>query len=339
MHTFTSIAEAAAALAAPAAQSVRPLHLAIGMFDGVHLGHQAVIEAAVHSARRSGGTAAVLTFWPHPSRLFRPDAPVRMIMTPALKARLLAQLGVDVIISQTFDAAYAQTPAAEFLPLLKRHLPVLRTIYVGENWRFGRGREGDISYLINEARPLGLSVFSAERINHNGEPISSTRIRAHLETGGIEEANTLLGYSYFAEGVIMPGKQLGRTIGFPTLNVDWQPDLLPRLGVYAVRVTAGTSPGLTSAPPPPPPPPTAAPAAPSFPAVANYGLRPTVENATCPRLEIHLLGDRCPFDAGDFVTVEWLTFLRPEQRFPNLPALRAQIAADRQSALDWFSAQ
>ncbi|AHF90113.1 riboflavin biosynthesis protein RibF [Opitutaceae bacterium TAV5] len=329
MRTWTSLAEAAAALAA---QPARPLHLAIGMFDGVHLGHQAVIEAAVHSARRCGGTSAVLTFWPHPSRIFRPEEPVRMIMTPALKNRLLLQLGVDAIISQPFDAAYAQTAAAEFIPLLRHHFPTLRTIYVGENWRFGRGREGDIAFLVAEAKKHGLAVFSAERVNHNGEPVSSTRIRTHLEAGEIEDANTLLGYSYFAEGVVTPGKQLGRTIGFPTLNVDWEPDLRPRLGVYAVRVSAGpASPFAT------PPAPSAPDAAAGLPAVANYGLRPTVENATRPRLEIHVLAATCPFHSGDHVTVEWLSFLRPERRFENLPALVAQIAVDRENAARWFA--
>ncbi|HEY8933511.1 MAG TPA: hypothetical protein VIM44_09385, partial [Rariglobus sp.] len=126
---FDDIVRAAAALPA------RPLHLAIGMFDGVHLGHHAVIEAAVHSAKRCGGVSAVLTFWPHPSRLFRPDNAVRLIMTPALKNRQLARLGVDAVITQPFDANYASIEAEEFLPRLKRALPSLTTIYVGENWR------------------------------------------------------------------------------------------------------------------------------------------------------------------------------------------------------------
>lgn len=300
---FNSVEDAAAAL------STRPLHLAIGMFDGVHLGHHAVIEAAVHSARRSNGIAAVLTFWPHPSRLFRPDAPVRLIMTPALKNRQLARLGVDAVVTQSFDADYASIEAEEFLPRLKRALPSLSTIYVGENWRFGRGRRGDIAMLVSEARRQGVNVVSSQRINQNGEPISSTRIRECLTDGRMEEANTLLGYTYFAEGVVSPGKKLGRTIGFPTLNVDWQPDLMPRFGVYAVRVSGEKIQNEW------------------LPAVANYGLRPTVENATAPRLEIHVLG-KCPFDAGDSVLIEWLQFIRPERKFGSLQELQARIALD-----------
>ncbi len=307
---FSSLAEASAL---PAARS---LHLAIGMFDGVHLGHHSVIEAAVHSARRSGGIAAVLTFWPHPSRFFNPANPVRLIMTPALKNRQLFKLGVDAVIMQPFDAAFAGIEAEALLPHILRALPGLATIYVGENWRFGRGRRGDITLLVTEAKKLGLSVVSAERINQNGEPISSTRIRTYLEEGRMEEVNALLGYSYFAEGVVTPGKQLGRVLGFPTLNVAWEPDLRPRFGVYAVRVSGAK-------------------ATVSLPAVANYGLRPTMENVTVPKLEVHVLAP-CPFDTGDELTVEWLAFLRPEMKFSSLEALREQIGKDRENASEFF---
>ncbi len=310
-RTYSSISEAAAAL------PPKPLHLAIGMFDGVHLGHHAVIEAAVHSARRSGGIAGVLTFWPHPSRLFRPDHPVRLIMTPSLKTRQLAWLGIDAVITEAFDADYAAITAEEFLPRLKRALPELTTVYVGENWRFGQGRRGDTQLLVAEGKKHGIVVVSAPRINQNGEPISSTRIRTYLEEGRVEEANALLGYTYFAEGVVAPGKQLGRQLGFPTLNVVWEPDLRPRFGVYAVLVS-----GAAAASP--------------LPAVANYGLRPTVEDSVIPRLEIHVLAP-CPFDAGDALSIEWLGFLRPEQKFADVAALRAQIAADREAALAWFA--
>lgn len=295
---------------------LRPLHLAVGMFDGVHLGHRAVIEAAIQSARRSGGLAGVLTFWPHPSRLFRPDDPVRLIQCAEMKARLLLALGVDVVITQPFTPEFAAIEAIDFLPSLRHALPGLTTLYVGENWRFGRGRRGDIHLLIAEARKLGLSIFSSPRINENGEPISSTRIRAALEVGQIEEANVMLGYSYFAEGRVLPGKRLGRTLGFPTLNIPWEPDLRPRFGVYAVSVRGEKIAGGLSA-------------------VANYGLRPTVEQATSPRLEAHVLGP-CPYGEGDALTVDWLRFLRPERRFGSVDELRAQIAQDRTVAEAFF---
>jgi len=294
----------------------RPLHLAIGMFDGVHLGHRAVIEAAVHSARRGDGLAGVLTFWPHPSALFRPGNPTRMMQDSRAKERVLQTLGVDAIITQPFTPEFAAVSAEEFLPWLKQRLPHLAAISVGENFRFGRGRRGDVPLLVAVARQHGLQVFSAPRVSFDGEPISSTRVRALLETGDIEAVNALLGYQYSAEGVVQPGKRLGRTIGFPTLNVAWSPDLRPRLGVYAVRVAGAKSPAALAA-------------------VANYGLRPTVEQATEPLLEVHVLGD-CPFAAGDEVRVEWFRFLRPEMTFKGVEELRVQIGCDRASAAEYF---
>ena len=289
-----------------------PLHLAIGMFDGVHLGHQSVVESAVRSARRTGGVAAALTFHPHPSRLFRPEDPVRLIQSPAMKARRLLECGVDAVITEPFTPALAQIEAEALLPYLRERLCLLEAIYVGENWRFGRGRRGDVGLLNAEARRYGLTVVSAPRINYNGEPISSTRIRACLEQGEIATANTLLGYTYSSDGVVVGGKRLGRGIGFPTLNLPWTPECRPRFGVYAVRVR----PASGGAP---------------LPGVANYGVRPTVEDAAVPRLEVHVLGE-CPFGEGDALQVDWLEFLRPEQRFANIDALRAQIAEDVEKA-------
>lgn len=296
----------------------RPLHLAIGMFDGVHLGHRAVIEAAVRSARRCGGVAAVLTFSPHPSRLFRPADPVRLLIDDSLKTRLLLELGLDAVIAQPFDTAFAAIEAEDLLPHLKTRLRGLAAVYVGENWRFGRGRRGDIQLLVSEARRHGIHVVSAPRINQDGEPISSTRIRGCLVAGQIEDANALLGYTYFTEGVVKPGKRLGRTLGFPTLNVPCDPDLRPRLGVYAVRLgPLGAAARLS--------------------AVANYGLRPTVEQTQLPRLEVHVLGEIGDLDAGAEVRIEWLAFLREEKTFADLTALRTAIAADAEAARLFFA--
>ncbi len=298
--------------------AARPLHLAIGIFDGVHLGHRAVIEAAVQSAHRSHGQAAVLTFAPHPSVILRPEHPTRMLMDQASKAKVLGKLGVETLIVEPFTAEFAQTSAEEFLPLLQKYLPALTAVYVGENWRFGRGRGGDVHLLVEEGKKRGLMVFSAPRVNFNGEAISSSRIRKLVEAGDIAAANTLLGYVYFSEGEVKPGKQLGRTLGFPTLNLAWSPDLRPRFGVYAVRVKDRASSRFLRG-------------------VANYGLRPTVEQSTEPRLEIHVLED-CPFGPGSVLTAEWLHFLRPEKKFANVDELRAQIARDKSDAEAYFAA-
>ena len=225
------------------------LHLAIGVFDGVHLGHKAVIESAVFSARRSGaavarqtshrtgsarrGIAGVLTFDPHPSHLFRPEDATRLIMPIETKTAMLQDLGVDCVIRKHFDHTFASIPAEDFLSYLKGALPALKSIYVGENFRFGQKRAGDVATLVESGCALNLGVFSAERIKHNGEPISSTRIRKELEAGEIEAVNDLLGYNYTARGRIVGGAKLGRTMGFPTLNLPWQPECLPRYGVYS----------------------------------------------------------------------------------------------------------
>ena len=292
-----------------------PLHLAIGMFDGVHLGHQSVIEAAVQSARSSGGQAGVLTFWPHPSALFRPDNPTRLMMPVAMKRAVLARLGVNVVIEQNFSAEFAAVEAGEFVPLLRRHLPQLAAVYVGENWRFGRGRKGDVSMLVEEARQAGVTVFSAPRLNYNGAPISSSRVRELLAVGDMTEVNAMLGYSYFTDGVVERGRQLGRTIGFPTLNIAWEPEARPAYGVYAVEVSMGLKKPLRG--------------------VANYGLRPTVGQTMRPLLEVHLL-EPSSLTYGDKLTVHWLQFLRPENKFGSMEELRQQIENDRGNARRFF---
>ncbi len=289
----------------------RPLHLAIGMFDGVHLGHQSVIDSAVHSARRSGGLAGVLTFWPHPSALFRPENPTALIMPMEMKRQVLGELGIDFVIEQNFSREFAGIEAGDFVQFLRRSLPQLSAIYVGDNFRFGRGRKGDVSTLVEEGNKLGVAIYGAERLTHNGEPISSSRIRGLLTAGDIVEANALLGYSYFAEGVVERGRQLGRTIGFPTLNIAWEPELKPRFGVYGVEVLDAAGTRCTG--------------------VASYGTRPTVEAAGRPILEVHLL-ENSTLTYGDKVRVNWLHFLRPESKFESLEELKKQIVVDAAAA-------
>jgi riboflavin kinase/FMN adenylyltransferase len=170
---------------------------------------------------------------------------------------------------------------------------------------------------VAEGRRLGLHVFSTARVNLDGEPISSTGIRGLLAAGEMAAANARLGSPYLASGRVAPGKRLGRTLGFPTLNLPWAPAAAPRFGVYATRVAVEGSGDFR-------------------PAVANYGLRPTVEHSADPRLEVHVLGE-CPFGEGDAIEVEWLEFLRPERRFRDVAELSAQIVQDRAAAAAFFS--
>ena len=239
-----------------------------------------------------------------------------MLMSPEMKFRVLLRLGVDAVIEQPFTPAFAAITAEEFLPHLRQRLPQLAGVYVGENWRFGAGRKGDVRLLLAEAGRHQVTVVSVPRIHCNGEPISSTRIRDCLEAGRVEEANLLLGYSYFAEGMVTPGRRLGRTLGFPTLNVPWRPELQPRHGVYAVRISGDF----------------AAAACPAWPIMACD--RPS--RRAVSRCSKCTCSAPCPFVAGSRVTVEWLKFLRPEQKFGDVEELRAQIARDRETAAAFF---
>lgn len=290
-----------------------PVHLAIGMFDGVHRGHQTVIGAAVKAARARGGLAGVLTFWPHPAAVLRPEQPLLLIQTREAKRAALARLGLDFVVEQPFTREFAATGAGDFVARLRRVFPGLEAVSVGENFRFGRAREGDVGTLAAAARASGFEVRIAPRLEGDGEPVSSSRVRALLAAGEIAAANRLLGYTHNTTGVVGQGRQLGRTLGFPTLNLAWDAALRPPFGVYVVRV--GDE------------------AASARPAVANFGLRPTV-NATDPRplLEVHLLDDAPAPGYGDTVRVWWLERLRAELKFPSIDALRAQVAQDREAA-------
>ncbi len=295
----------------------RPCHVAVGMFDGVHRGHQAVIEGAVEAARRSGALSAVLTFHPHPSRLFRPGDPTRLIFGVEDRRALLFRLGVDFLVEQPFTRGFAGIEAEALAARFKTALNGLDTLYVGGNWRFGRGRRGDVALLVETARREGVNVVSTDRLSFNGRPISSTRIRELLTGGDVAAAAELLGFPYFAGGVVVPGRQLGGRIGVPTLNLDWRPDLEPAFGVYAVRV-GGSEGGVMRE------------------AIANWGVRPTVDGAGAPVLEVHVLGD-CPFGRGDTLRVDWLARLREERRFGSVDELRAQIDSDREAARRFFA--
>jgi len=291
-----------------------PLHLAIGVFDGIHLGHVAVIEPSIAAAKANGEHSAILTFDPHPSRLFKKDKGTQLIMDLKSKTRRLHEIGVDVVIAKTFDQEFSSITADQFLIYLKRELPSLKAVYVGENFRFGQGRTGDIKTLINSGTQLGIDVWSIDRIKQNGLAISSTRIRAALAKGEIENVNALLGYHYFSEGLVQPGQKLGRTLGFPTLNLDWSPESKPCFGVYAVRFRSEESDQWVDG-------------------IANYGIRPTVsgDNQDLPILEVHSFG-LSDFREDAILVVEWLYFIRKEQRFPNIGDLKNQISLDCEKA-------
>lgn len=294
----------------------KTVHLAIGMFDGVHLGHRLVIESARAAANESEGLCGALTFWPHPSRLFRPDDPVRMILSPELKRRELDAQDLDFIVEQAFTREFANIEASDFLAYLKQAIPGLASVHAGENWRFGRGRKGTMSELVEQGRAVGIAVHSVNCLELGASRISSTRIREYLTIGELEKANQLLGYEYYTIGTVTQGKRMGRKIDAPTLNLPFEGDLKPAYGVYAVSVSDVS---LQK----------------EYKAVANFGLRPTVEMTDKPLLEAYLL-ESCPFDYGHRLKVVWHHFLRQERKFNGVDELKQQIAMDVQEAKAFF---
>jgi riboflavin kinase/FMN adenylyltransferase len=290
-----------------------PLHLALGVFDGVHVGHRAVIEAARQQVESHGGNCVVVTFDPHPIRMLAPErAPRQLLASLDHKARLLEKIHVDALLALPFTREFAQNSATDFIESLVRHQNVA-TIAVGEDWRFGKGREGDVTFLRRIGERLGFQVIALPPVMHQGERISSTRIRQSIRDGAMTNAAEMLGRPYGIEGLVVKGQQLGRTLGFPTANIALGEEQLPPDGVWAVR---GHGDGH------------------AWQGVANLGNRPTVDGLTRV-FEVHLF-DHDSDLYGKMLEVEFVKHLRPEQKFPSLDALREQITKDVTGAREVF---
>jgi riboflavin kinase / FMN adenylyltransferase len=284
------------------------LCLALGVFDGVHLGHQAVIEAARQAATALGHPSSfgVLTFVPHPIKILAPHRAPRRLTVSAHRRLILARLGLPLIVELPFDTKLASLPAADFLAKLASSAPSLAGLSVGESFRFGKDRGGDLSVLEHFGRQFGFSIQGIPPVLHGEAPISSTRIRAAIETANLPLARQLLGRHPSVFGTVSRGRQLGRQLGFPTANLVIDEECLPPHGVYAVLVDAGHG---------------------WQPGVANLGTRPTINEDSNPVLEAHLFDSSV--DLYDHsIEVAFVEFIRPEQRFPSLDALRSQIARD-----------
>ncbi len=290
------------------------VHVCIGVFDGVHAGHRAVLAGARAQAQAEGGEVAALSFDPHPSRVLRPESPTPLILTRAQREERLEEAGADRVAHQRFDEAHRAIPAEDYLGWLAAAFPGLRSVHVGENFRFGAGRRGDPALLRGLGARRGVAVSAASPVEVRGEPASSSRIRAALAAGEIALANEMLVRPYEAEGAVTPGRQLGRRLGLPTLNLPWSPELSPARGVYAAEVLSAS--GVAE------------------PAVMNWGVRPTVEEGSvAPLVEVHLLrpAGRIPVP-GDAIKVRWLARIREERRFPGLEELRRQVDSDKRAA-------
>lgn len=287
-------------------------HAAIGVFDGVHLGHQAVIRAAIDSAEESGGTPCVITFDPHPVRVLAPAYAPRLLTSTRHKLQLFQTLGIANVVVLTFDREFSETSAAEFVRQLHGQAMQLKHICVGSGWKFGKGGEGDVDLLTHLGADLGFQVSGIPTVEVDGNPVSSTRIREAVAGGDFGVAESLLGRPYTVLGTVIEGRKLGRRLGFPTANLTVHSEQLPPTGVYAVRVDHAGSLRLGG--------------------VANLGYRPSVEGEGAKRmLEVHLLdweGDLY----GEDIELRFVRFLRPECRFGGLEELKAQILRDADAA-------
>ncbi|NVO86488.1 bifunctional riboflavin kinase/FAD synthetase [Hymenobacter terrestris] len=290
-----------------------------GTFDGVHVGHQQILARLCEVARASGGPAVVITYWPHPRLVLAPPPshpePLDLYLLNTLdeRAARLADFGVDYLLIIPFTKEFSAWSSEEFIQRILLDTVGTSKLVIGYDHRFGRNREGGFDYLREHSGRYGMSVEEIPREDVDAVGVSSTRIRRALEAGDVDTANRYLGYQYPFTGTVVKGRQLGRTIGWPTANLVCAEDLklVPARGVYAVRAT--TAAGET------------------WPAMLNIGVRPTVAGNLAQTVEAHLLG----FE-GDLydqpLTVEFVARLRDEQKFDGLDALKAQLALDAEAA-------
>lgn len=308
--------------------------LAIGNFDGVHLGHRGLFDAAKSEAERLGGPVCALTFEPHPARLLAPDYAPPLICTPGRKRELLAEAGVDDLVVQPFDRAFSQTEPDRFVDLLLA--AGVAAIVVGHDFTYGRERRGTVDTLRTALEQCGVRLHVVSAITVHGLVVSSTKIREFTLEGRVEAAAQLLGRPFDLDGDVVRGAGRGRKLGWPTANIRTQAELLPAVGVYAVRarvVEAQGSPvdAIPGAEPVRYIPPRLGAAVLG---AANLGLNPTFRDdahAGSGReplmLEVHLL-DVNEDLYGRTLRVEFVHRLRDERRFPNVDALKEQIARD-----------
>jgi len=290
-------------------EALRGAAVALGNFDGVHLGHAHVLRA-IHAAL-PGAKLAVLTFEPHPRELFRPDDPAFRLTLSAERAEALAALGVQIVYEMPFDRAFSLLSAEAFVDDVLHRGVGAAHLACGADFAFGHRRGGDVGFLAARAEALGIGLTVVPPLADAQGPISSTRIRRLLQDGYPERAAAELGRPWAVRGPVTHGEKRGRTIGFPTANVPLGRHLEPARGVYAVR--ARLADGTT------------------VPGVANIGRRPTVNEGTESRLEAHLFdweGDLY----GQEVAVALHAFLRAERKFASFDDLRTQIVADADQA-------
>lgn len=306
MKTFHSIFEF---------NSTKKSVITIGTFDGVHMGHKKILDKVISEAKHRNEESLVLTFYPHPRFILNENANVKLLNTIDEKADLLNKTGLSSLIIHPFDKEFADLSAEEFIKKILINQLNISKIIIGYDHRFGKNRSADINDLIQFGAKYNFDVEQISAQELNDIAVSSTKIRTALINGEITLANNYLGYSYSFSGKVIKGNQLGRTIGFPTANIQINEffKLIPKNGVYIVKCLVNKQ---------------------SINGIMNIGNRPTL-NGTSQSIEVHLLNfDQSIYDSE--ITVELLEFIRNEQKFESLEALKHQIEKDKLQAIQYL---
>ncbi|OGS90939.1 MAG: riboflavin biosynthesis protein RibF [Gallionellales bacterium GWA2_60_18] len=292
----------------------QPVALTIGNFDGVHLGHQALLSELRAAASQRGLLTAVVIFEPHPREFFAPQQAPARLTNLREKLELFRALGIDRVHVCRFNARFAQMAAADFIQALHEKLHA-KFVLIGDDFRFGSGRAGDFALMEKIGDRCGFAVQAERSVLHNGVRISSTAVRAALAAGQLREAFGFLGRHYSISGRVVHGDGLGQKLGFPTANVQLKHNRPPLSGIFVVQVHAEGMGVLQGA--------------------ASLGIRPTVKRDGRPVLEVHLF-EFAQQIYGRHLRVEFLQKLREEEKYPDATALVRQIALDVENAKRWF---
>lgn len=299
------------------ASSDTPHVVAIGNFDGMHIGHQAVLQALKERAQALNATACVMTFEPHPREFFTPQQAPARLTSLREKLELMEAAGIQKVHICHFDAAFAAMSGADFMQDILHQSLNAKAVLVGEDFRFGAKRSGNVEMLRGSGSQLGFAVYPVPKVEIGGQRVSSTAVREALAAGELAQAKALLGRDYSISGLVVHGDKLGRELGYPTANVQMHHDKPPLTGIYAVKLRLLQK---------------------ELPGVASLGVRPTVKNDGKPTLEVHLFD----FDGdlyGQHAQVHFLKKIREEAKFADLEALKRQMALDEQAARDYFKNQ
>lgn len=287
----------------------------IGTFDGLHKGHQLVVNQLKELAKTRGGESVIFTFYPHPRVVTSPnESNLRLLTTKEEKIKLFEKMGVDHLIIYPFDKAFSELNYSDFVKTILHEKMGTKCLVVGYDHRFGKNREGGYEYLKKCAEKYNFDVVRTNALSLEADKVSSTKIRAALEGGNIKKANRYLGYSFTLEGTVVNGKQLGRKLGFPTANIEASDKnkIIPGYGVYAVRVEIGGE---------------------TFKGMLNIGMRPTFNNNADNRsIEVNIF-DFADDIYGKEVSLYFVDKIRNEQKFAGIESLVEQLKNDKLSAL------